>query len=282
MGLQYNSPMIPGRLSEMLGSGSFFEIYEVEGKDPPLALKRPKPSLQGDPRIRRLLANEAKTLETLGEQEHFPRFFGQGEENGQPYLLMEKLEGLNLDQALLLGKGERIDPSLAAGIGLEIAEALQSLHRASLVHGDLKPHNVMVLRDGRVVLIDLSLEGGTFSYMPPERMDSKKVEPASDLFALGLILYELLIGEPLVPGEKKMEVYFKMKDLRRVPPILPSAIPPALARMIDKSLKAGIEGGYSDAAEMCRDFSVFLESLNSNLEASQRSEWLHRLETRSA
>lgn len=287
MGLQYNSPMFPGILSARLGSGTYFEIFSVERAGQRMALKRPKPALKDDLQIQKMLETEAAVLRALSPHPHFPEFYGSGRDAQGPYSLMERLEGMNLDQALK-GNAERgatLSPPEAAGIAHEISMGTVALHSTAIpgigpaIHGDLKPHNIMVLRDGRVKIIDLSLEGGTLAYMPPERLDSKRREITTDVFAIGLILYELLTNDPFADEATKMEVYFRMKDLRRQLPTFPSAVPQELRSILEKSLKAGLEGGYPDAAAQCRDLAEYLASLTSDQGASQRSRWILRLES---
>ncbi|HKY62352.1 MAG TPA: serine/threonine-protein kinase [bacterium] len=250
---------------ELLGRGSYFEIYTVQNDGGVRALKRPKPSLKDDPNVRRMLQTEAKVLQALEGNPRFPKIFQVGEDSSGPFILMERLRGNNLQQVIEQNKkcNTPFTPLEAASIALQIAEGLSSLHGLSLsdgpvIHADLKPHNIMLELEGDIKIIDLTLEGGTFAYMPPERMDSRKIEISGDLFAFGLILYELLTNEVLIPDSTKMEMYFKMRDLRRSIPSFPNFIPEPLSDIIRKSLNAGREGGYSSASSIARDLNSYL------------------------
>ncbi|GAA4949691.1 hypothetical protein GCM10025331_42420 [Actinoplanes utahensis] len=135
-----------------------------------------------------------------------PEVYDAGEVDGRPYLVMELVTGNRLGDLLRAG---RLTPARVALIGADIAEALTAVHRAGLVHRDVKPDNVMVGADGRARLVDLGMAArsgelcgdeiaGTLTYTAPEQNGSlrRPVDARSDLYSLGVVLYECLAGRP--------------------------------------------------------------------------------------
>jgi len=175
---------------------------------------------------------------------HVARTFDLGEHAGRLYLTMEYVEGEDL-QALLEREGA-LAPVRAARIVLALCEGLAAAHAAGVVHRDLKPANVLIEAGGRVVLTDFGIARavvgeatshtpgmvGTPLYMAPEQLESGEVDVRADLYAMGLVFYELLTGEPPFSGESAMAVAFAR--LRQPPPDprLRASVPDALAEVV--------------------------------------------------
>ena len=175
---------------------------------------------------------------------HVARTFDLGEHAGRLFLTMEYVEGENLQA--LLERERALAPARAARIVLALCEGLAAAHAAGVVHRDLKPANVLVEAGGRVVLTDFGIaravagetasrtQGlvGTPLYMAPEQLESGEVDARADLYAVGLVLYQLLTGEPPFTGESAMAVAFAR--LRQPPPDprLRVAVPDTLAALV--------------------------------------------------
>ncbi len=175
---------------------------------------------------------------------HVARTFDLGEHTGRLFLTMEYVEGENLQA--LLERERALAPARAARIVLALCEGLAAAHAAGVVHRDLKPANVLVESGGRVVLTDFGIaravageaashtQGlvGTPLYMAPEQLESGEVDARADLYAVGLVLYQLLTGEPPFTGESAMAVAFAR--LRQPPPDprLRAPVPDALAALV--------------------------------------------------
>jgi TolB-like protein/Tfp pilus assembly protein PilF len=175
---------------------------------------------------------------------HVARTFDLGEHTGRLFLTMEYVEGENLQA--LLERERALAPARAARIVLALCEGLAAAHAAGVVHRDLKPANVLVEAGGRVVLTDFGIaravageaashtQGlvGTPLYMAPEQLESGEVDARADLYAVGLVLYQLLTGEPPFTGESAMAVAFAR--LRQPPPDprLRAPVPDALAALV--------------------------------------------------
>lgn len=191
---------------------------------------------------------------------------------GEPFIVMELLDGENL--ADRLEREKRIPEGELAAMTLQILDALASAHEAGVVHRDLKPENVFVTkRDGRelVKVVDfgiskvvggrghvtarrLTLAGavfGTPAYMSPEQARGKGVDHRSDLYSLGVMLYELVLGEPPFSGENVNELLFSVA-LDNAMPLelrLPS-VSPALAAIVQKAMARAPSDRFQSAAEM--------------------------------
>ncbi|MFC8074638.1 protein kinase [Streptomyces sp. NPDC057307] len=172
--------------------------------------------------------------------------------DGQPYLAMELLDGETLRD--LIGEERQLPVSWAAAIGAQIAAGLAAAHTAGVVHRDLKPANVMLTRGGIVKVLDFGMgriaddpdearltntgvSVGTARYMAPEQFEAKQVTQAADLYALGCVLYEMLVGVPPFTSESAYEL--GDKHVHSTPTsvrVIRSAVPSELARLLDRLL----------------------------------------------
>ena len=192
------------RLLEMLGRGGMASVYKAERRSELVALKRPLLSLLDEAEFLERFLREADIGRTLNHP-NIVRILERGSVEGVPYFTMELLAGGTLQGLARSGADE---PRLAASIVVQIAEALDFAHSKGVVHRDLKPSNVMRLRDGTVKVMDFGIaqarrfEGitatgaflGTPDYVAPEMIEGHGAQPRSDLYALGVILFELLTG----------------------------------------------------------------------------------------
>ena len=158
---------------------------------------------------------EAQSMGRLGDNPHIVTVHDTGDERGQPYIVMEHMEGGALDEHLQQAETHRLPVEEALRIADQLAQALAHAHEREIVHRDLKPGNVYLTQDGTAKLGDfgfavaldrsrLTQEGmmvGTASYMAPEQAVGGKVTPRSDLYALGCVLYEMVAGRPPFLGE---------------------------------------------------------------------------------
>jgi len=172
-----------------------------------VALKQLAENLARDPDFRGRFLREGKLAAQLNHP-NIVRVFDVGEANGRPYIAMEHVDGETV--ADLIARRGSVSPAEAADIGAQAARALAVAHAAGLVHRDVKPHNLLLRRDGVLKLGDfgiaLGLEGtrltmtgtvlGTAAYLAPEQARADQVTSAADVYALGLVLVELLTGSP--------------------------------------------------------------------------------------
>jgi serine/threonine protein kinase len=174
------------------------------------------------------------------------------DQDGLPYLAMEFLSGETLRD--LIAEERQLPVSWAAAIGAQIASGLAAAHAAEIVHRDLKPANVMLTQGGTVKVLDFGMgrivddpdearltstgvSVGTARYMAPEQFEAKQVTQAADLYALGCVLYEMLVGVPPFTSESPFEL--ATKHTREAPTpitLIRSEIPAELARLVDRLL----------------------------------------------
>ena len=203
------------------------------------------------------LAREARALAHLSHP-NILTIYETGEHDGFPFLVMEYLYGHPLRQIL-----DRKSLSLeeAAGILEQLAGAVDAVHAQEILHRDIRPSNVMILHDGRVKLVDFGLARqpgdttvtlmgervGEPAYMAPEQLHNKPACPASDLWALGVLLYEMLAGEPPFQGANFTMVAHQV--LREQPAPVPGASA-AVQAVVGRALEKDPEKRYRRAGEM--------------------------------
>jgi serine/threonine-protein kinase len=202
-----------------------------------------------------------------------------GEHAGHVFLTMEYVEGEDLQS--LLGRERPLGPARAARIALAVCEGLAAAHAAGVVHRDLKPANVLMESSGRVVLTDFGIaramagetasrtQGmvGTPMYMSPEQLSGGEVDARSDLYAVGLLLYEMLTGAPPFTGDSPMAVAFAR--LRQPPPD-PSGrpgVPDVLAQWVRRCLEREPHERPSGTLEVAAALRAWLASVGEPVEA---------------
>jgi len=207
---------------------------------------------------------EADLLAGLDDP-HFVRLLDHGHEGTQPFLVMEFVEGRTLKE-LIQGQG-KLPPEQALYIVRQVAEALTSIHRRGVIHRDIKPQNIMIQPNGRIKVMDFgiaksvdmsTLTGagfmvGTPHYISPEQAMGKRVDQRSDLYSLGVVLYEMLTGQLLFSGDSPVSVL--MKHLHDPVPAgwaQQYDIPAAVAELVNRCLAKAPEGRYQDDSEFIR------------------------------
>ncbi len=234
------------RLVSKLGEGGMGVVWRARDTrlDRDVALKTLPPDLVGDPSRRERFIREAKAAAAVSHP-NIAAIHDVGEADGVVYLAMELVEGRTLRQ---VASERRLPIPRALGIAAQIAEGLGRAHREGIVHRDIKPDNVIVGESGHAKILDFGLarlrgvkekeqadlaeretvaaltdEGqtvGTVPYMSPEQARGKPTDGRSDLFSLGIVLYELVAGRLPFRGETKMDV---MSAILNESPIHPRA-----------------------------------------------------------
>ena len=237
------------RIAGLVGRGGMGEVYRADDLklEQTVALKFLPRALEKDPdRIERLYA-EVRTARQVSHPA-VCRVWDIGEAEGQHFLSMEFVDGENL--ASLLRRIGRFPHDKAIDVARQIAEGLAAAHAKGLLHRDLKPANVMLDGQGQVRLTDFGLAGfaeslsaedvrsGTPSYMSPEQLGGREVSVRSDIYALGLVIYELVTGRRAFEGKSFAELARRHRDER---PIDPSALVPGLEPALERTILACLE-----------------------------------------
>ncbi len=256
-------------LTERIGGGGMGAVWRAEDAvlGRPVAVKILHPALLEDGNFAERFRREARLLAALdhpgivdvhdyGEEE--PPDAADGERLA--YLVMELVDGRPLDQ--VLAEDGTLLPARALGLLAEALDALHAAHRRGIVHRDVKPSNLMLRADGRVTVTDFGIARtmagtrltashaviGTALYMAPEQAEGKPITPAADLYAIGVVCYELLTGKPPFTGEGMLEV--ALKHLREPVPELPADVPPEVRAFVATALAKDPGGRFADAAAM--------------------------------
>ena len=233
-----------------LGSGGMAHVYLARHAvlERPLVIKVLHRNLADDPEMRERFRREAESAARLVHP-YICAIVDMGASGHIEYLVMPYYAGGSL--ADRLGRQRTIRPSEAASIGVQVACALDYAHRHGIVHRDIKPDNILFDEDGNVALTDFGIATarfhgrltavgramGTPHYMSPEQAMGKLVDGRSDLYAVGLLLYEMLLGQPPFDGEDSYAVGYKhVHEVPLPPEEVDSRIPAALSAIVVKCL----------------------------------------------
>ena len=250
------------RVERVLGVGAMAKVllaHDAElGRE--VAVKLLDEALAADPSFRARFAREARVAAGLSHP-NIVTIFDVGEADGRPFIVMELVPGRTLEERLRREGALRASDVLA--IARQVCDGLEHAHSNGLVHRDLKPGNLIERDDGTVKIADFGIaravEGteltetgtvvGTAAYLAPEQAEAGTVSPATDLFALGAVLYELVTGRQ----PWKIDSLAELAARREAPPPeLPSDTPPGLRAAIERCLQPEPEDRPSSAAEVAR------------------------------
>jgi eukaryotic-like serine/threonine-protein kinase len=255
------------RIVESLGQGGMGEVYRANdprlGRD--VAVKVLSRALIADADAAARFLREARAVASLSHA-NILSIYDFGTENGVTYAVMELLEGETLRDRLRRGT---LPWKEAAEMAASVADGLAAAHAKGIIHRDLKPENLYITKDGRVKILDFGLahtaaDGsrtnstttesaamivGTIGYMAPEQLRAQKVEPASDLFSLGCVLFEVLTGERPFARESAIET--SMAILREDAPTLSRRMfPPELSSIVSTCLEKKVTSRYASANDL--------------------------------
>lgn len=279
----------PYVIQSPLGAGGMGEVYRARDTrlNRDVAIKVLPAAYSRDPERLRRFQQEAQVVAVLNHP-NILAIHDFGEHDGAPYLVTELLEGATLRDRLLPGA---LTVRKVTEYAQQIARGLAAAHAKGIVHRDLKPENIFVTGDGRVKILDFGLakltipEGpvsadaptlasetetgvvmGTVGYMSPEQVKGQAVDPRSDLFSFGAILYEMLSGKRAFHGETSVETMNAI--LKEDPPELTETgrnIPPALDRIVCHCLEKNAEERFQSA----RDVAFALDSFSTVSSSTQ-------------
>ena len=284
-------------LVKRLGAGGMGEVFlaRAEGTDQELVLKRILPHLTENPRFLRLFLDETRIASRLVHP-NIARIHELGEVEGTWFVAMELVAGSDLRELLKRTReqGHHVPLEVAFGIAVEIARGLSHAHAATdsqgrslhVVHRDVSPHNILIGRNGEVKLIDFgvakaankSVQTGTgilkgkFPYMAPEQANAKPVDPRTDVFALGIVLWEMICARYLFRG-KTDAVTLKLVREASVPPpsSLRDDVPEAVERVVMKALRKEPRERYQTAEA----FREALSTVLAGLPPPDIAKWMH-------
>ncbi|MFB6500529.1 protein kinase [Streptomyces sp. NPDC002466] len=256
-----------------LGGGAMGEVWRAEDQvlRRQVAVKFLRPSGLDDNSFLPRFRKEAKVLATIrhpgvvgvhdyGEQMFPGNGDGHGTATRAAYIVMELVEGKTLEE--LREEHGLLPPARVLDLAAQALDALHTVHRLGIVHRDIKPSNLMLREDGRVTVTDFGIARtetgtrltdphgiiGTPRYMAPEQARGLPVIPASDLYAIGAVCYELITGTPMFRGASPVEV--ALKHIEEPVPALPDDVPEAVRAFLSQALAKDPEDRYVNAAVM--------------------------------
>jgi serine/threonine protein kinase/tetratricopeptide (TPR) repeat protein len=256
---------------QMLGEGGMGAVYKAwdQELDRFVALKLIRPELAANPAIVARFKQELLLSHQVTHR-NVIRIYDLGDADGVKFITMEFVEGEDL-RTLILEK-KKFSPEEAVGIIQQVCRALEAAHSVRVIHRDLKPQNVMRDKTGRILVMDFgmarTLEGdgmtqtgalvGTMEYMSPEQALAGNLDQRSDLFSVGLILYELLSGKMPYQAESALASLIKRNQERAIPVSdHDETIPRPLSNIVSKCLERDPSVRYQSAAELLSDLEAW-------------------------
>ncbi len=259
---------------DKLGSGGMGVVYRARDLklDRTVALKFLSSELSISEEERKRFVREARAASALDHPNIGVVFDIDETPDGQTFIVMAYYPGETLKQKI--ANRPALDQTI--GIAIQIAQGLAKAHSQGIIHRDIKPSNIIVTRDGVPKIIDFGLAmvsdstlsiaaavKGTPAYMSPEQALGEDVDARTDLWALGVMLYEILTGQPPFSGSSAMAILFEVVHHEpKRPREIRAAVDPELERIALKALAKKREDRYSSAAELARDLSAFQTSLS--------------------
>jgi eukaryotic-like serine/threonine-protein kinase len=261
-------------LTHLIARGGMAQVYRARDRqlDRPVALKVLFPELSVDRAFVERFRREAQAAANLSHPNIVP-VFDWGEDEGTYFIVMELVDGTSL--ADMLRGGRTLTASHSATLMAQVAAALGYAHRNGVVHRDVKPGNILIASDGQVKVTDFGIaqamsvedqlaeEGsvmGTATYFSPEQAEGAAVDGRSDIYSLGVVLYEMLAGRPPFIGDSPVEVSSQHVHGTVPPPSdFNKSIPPDLQAIVMEALAKSPERRYQSAEDLRSDLVRFSE-----------------------
>ena len=275
-----------------LGGGGMGLVYDAEdvrlGRH--VALKFIPEDTARDPKALERFVREARAASQLNHPGICTIYDIEDDTNGQPFIVMEKLEGMSLKDRLMSGP---MDTEEILDIGIQVADALAACHEKGIIHRDIKPANIFITKSGQVKILDfglaklspayatgeyvsaedpLSIAGdifGTAVYMSPEQARGEDLDPRTDIFSLGSVLYQMATGKKPFAGNNTVTTLEAVLNRRPVPPVkLNPKLPADLQGIIGRAMEKNRGNRYPTALALKADLQALKRETEPDLTAS--------------
>ena len=261
------------QIIKTLGEGGMANVYLAHDNilDRNVAVKVLRGDLANDEKFVRRFQREALSASSLSHP-NIVEMYDVGEDDGQYYIVMEYVDGKTLKK--VLKQRGHLSITEVVDIMLQLTDGLAHAHDAYIIHRDIKPQNIMILSNGMIKITDFGVATalnstqltqtnsvmGTVHYLPPEQANGKGSTVRSDIYSMGIMMYELLTGLVPYKGESAVEIALKhlrepLPSVRKVDPTIPQSIENVIIRATAKNPK----NRYTDAREMHEDIKTALD-----------------------
>ena len=261
-----------------IGEGGMANVYLAEDTilNRKVAIKVLRGDLSSDEKFIRRFQREALSVSNLSHP-NIVEVYDVGEEDGQHYIVMEHIEGKTLKQ--LLKKRDVLTLSEVIDIMTQLTDGISHAHESYIIHRDIKPQNIMILDDGKIKITDFGIAMalnatqltqtnsvmGSVHYLPPEQASGKNATIKSDIYSMGILMYELLTGNVPFRGDNAVEIALKhMKD--KIPSVRKQdpSIPQSVENILLKATAKNPRNRYDSAKEMHEDLLHCMEEEHAN------------------
>jgi eukaryotic-like serine/threonine-protein kinase len=311
MELNRNTPVVPFgryRLIALLATGGMAEIYLATqtgagGFEKLVVIKRVLPNMERNKRLVGMILDEASIAARIVHK-NVVQIFDVGQIEGRTFIAMEYLDGENLATVVdsSLRRGDGLPRDLAAGIIMQAAEGLHHAHTATdskgkhlgIVHRDVSPQNILVQYNGVVKLVDFGIARanqritetrtgvlkGKLAYMSPEQVLGRELDGRSDVFSLGVVMWECLLGERLFAMDNDLATLEAITGSDVPSPLtVDPDMPEALCQIMLRALARDREARYQSAAEMRAAIRSYLKSTRAEADTAAISRFMQKLYT---
>ena len=258
-------------ITERVGIGGMAEVYRAQDKvlGRMVAVKVMLPQYAADETFTKRFRLEAASAARL-QSPYIVSIYDWGLDGETYYIVMEFLRGTDLKTAIQ--ERGAINQRKVAEIGSQVAQALTVAHSANIIHRDIKPQNIMIQPDGNIKVMDFGIARagdaglsqtstvlGTAHYVSPEQAQGKELGPASDIYSLGIVMYEAVTGKLPFEGQDAVSVAVKqVNEIPAPPSTINSSIDPTLELIIMKALEKDPSKRFADASEMRHALNDFI------------------------
>ncbi|MCR5432223.1 MAG: Stk1 family PASTA domain-containing Ser/Thr kinase, partial [Lachnospiraceae bacterium] len=251
---------------DKVGSGGMANVYKAKCHrlNRYVAIKILKPELSSDTNFIKKFRAEAQSVAGLSHP-NIVSVYDVGDDDGLHYIVMELVEGITLKR--FIERKQRLEVRDAVGIAIQICQGMEAAHNHHIIHRDIKPQNIIISRDGKVKVADFGIAkaassitltqdngAGSVHYLSPEQARGGYSDERSDIYSLGVTMYEMLTGQVPFSGDNNVSVVLSHLQNEAVPVIeLNSAVPRSVDMIVQKCMQKKPERRYQNVAELIAD-----------------------------